>query len=135
MPRIPTIQYHATRPENVEMVRQRGLLLPGDVRVDTHRYEVPSISTADDPENACVYHPSGVLVSLKVRRGAKYIYRSMSSVRRGENLEEAVNRWLRDAIEQGATGIYVGPGLQSTVGNQTLDASALEVVDVVSCRG
>jgi len=135
MPRIPRVQYHATRPENVEMVRRHGLLLPGDVRVDTHRYEIPSISTADDPKNACAYHPSGVVVVLKVRRGAKYIARSMASVRRGENLEDAVNRWLREASEHGASGVYVGSGLQSTIGNQTLDPSVLEIVDIVPCRG
>ena len=127
---IPKIQYHATKPENVQMVRERGLLLPGQVKVQTHRYAIPSISTADSPKDARVYYPSGVLVVLRVRRGRKYLTRTMRSMRRGENLEEAVDRWLEEAEARGAAGIHV-PGLQSTVGNQTIDPDALEVVEVI----
>jgi hypothetical protein len=128
---MPKTQYHATRPENIDMIRSRGLLLPGQVCVDTHRYDVPSISTADTPENARVYHPGGVVVVLRVQKWSKYLTRSLRSMRRGENLEEAVNRWLAEAEEVGATGVYVGQGLQSTVGNQTLAPDALEVVGVL----
>lgn len=128
---IPKTQYHATRPENVDMIRSRGLLLPGQVRVDTHRYEIASVSTADTPENARVYYPDGVVVVLRVRKGSKYLSRNLRSMRRSENLEEAVNRWLAEAEEAGATGIYVGQGLQSTVGNQTLIPDSLEVVGVL----
>lgn len=128
---IPAIQYHATKMENVELVRSRGLLLPGQVNVQTHQYDVPSISTTDTEENARVYYPSGVVVVLKVRRGMKYLNRSMRSIKRGENLEQAVNRWLEEAVEAGADGVYVGAGLQSTVGNQTINPDALEVVDVI----
>jgi hypothetical protein len=128
---IPKTQYHATRPGNVNMIRSRGLLLPGQVRVETHRYNIPSISTADTPEDARVYHPDGVVVVLRVLKGQKYLTRSLRSMKRGENLEESVNRWLEEAAEAGATGIYVGEGLQSTVGNQTLVLDALEVVGIL----
>lgn len=130
---IPKTQYHATRPENVELVRKRGLLLPAEVRVETHRYEIPSISTADTPKNACIYYPGGILVVVKVKKGAEYINRSLGSMRKGENLEQAVNRWLQEAYDQGADGVYVGEGLQSTVGNQTLDPSVLEIVEIIDC--
>jgi len=125
---IPRTQYHATRPENIDLIRSRGLLLPGEVRVETHRYEIPSISTVDNLEDARVYHPSGMVLVLRVRPGFKYLTRSIRSMKRGENLEGAVNRWLREAQERGATGIYVGKGLQSSVGNQTLIPEALEIV-------
>ena len=113
------------------MIRSRGLLLPGQVRVETHRYNIPSISTADTPEDARVYYPDGVVVVLRVLKGQKYLTRSLRSMKRGENLEESVNRWLEEAAEAGATGIYVGEGLQSTVGNQTLVLDALEVVGIL----
>jgi len=99
--------------------------------VETHRYEIPSISTVDNPEDARVYHPSGIVLILRVHPGSKYLTRSIRSMKRGENLEEAVNRWLREAQEHGATGIYVGKGLQSAVGNQTLTSEALEIVGIL----
>ena len=45
-------------------------------------------------------------------------------MRKGENLEQAVNRWILEAVEKGASGIEV-EGLQSTVGNQILDLDAI----------
>lgn len=130
---IPNTQFHATRPENVELINKRGLLLPGEVRVETHRYDIPSISTANTPKYACAYHPRGVVVVVRVKKTAKYINRSLRNLRKGENLEQAVNRWLEEAYSEGAAGVYVGEGLQSTVGNQTIDPSVLENVDVIEC--
>jgi len=131
---IHEIQYHATDAKNVDTIREWGILLPTSVRVQTHRYKIPSISSADSRENACIYYPGGVVVVLRVKKRARYINRSLRNMRRGENLEDAVNRWLLEAREEGASGVYVGDGLQSTVGNQTLNPRVLKLLDIIPCR-
>ena len=50
---------------------------------------------------------------------------------RGESLIDAVNRWGQEAIDKGAAGFWM-EGWQSTVGNQTYNPKALEVVRVVN---
>jgi hypothetical protein len=49
-------------------------------------------------------------------------------MRKGENLADAVDRWVRGASEKGYDAIYVD-GMQSTVGNQILNPNILTVKD------
>ena len=129
---IPTTQYHATSWDRVETILKKGLQLPrSEEDVSTFMHEMPTISTADRPEDAQVYHPSGALLELRVSPSAKYLKRSSRNMRRGERLIDSVNRWVREAVEKGADGVYV-EGWQSTVGNQTINSDVLEVVRVVN---
>jgi len=125
-------QYHATTWESVPSILKNGLRLPtGSGSVATHRYETPSISTANDPASAQVYHPHGALLKIKILPGAKYIKREFPrSSRKGENLEQSINRWLQEAQGLGADGVEVN--LQSTIGNQTINPKVLQVVEVVN---
>jgi hypothetical protein len=52
-------------------------------------------------------------------------------MRRGESLQEAVDRWLQEVQQVGADG-FMMEGWQSTVGNQTINPRALEVIRVVN---
>lgn len=127
--RIPELQYHATSADRVEAVRGVGLRLPTqESDVATHRFRIPSISTADEPKNAAIYHPMGTVFVLRVQPWATYM--RPSRARKGESLEDTVNRWLDEAATDGFDGVYVGKGLQSTVGNQTINPKALAVVGV-----
>lgn len=129
---LPRTQYHSTSPDRLESILERGLQLPlRSEDVATHRYRTPTISTADEPQYASAYNPSGVLLKLRVKPGSKFIKRSIRSMRRGENLEDAVNRWIDEAAAKSYDGIYVGRGLQSTVGNQILNPSILSVIEVL----
>lgn len=131
---MPLVQYHATTLAAGERILKEGLKLPPDVPVATHRFRIPTVSTTDEPHFACSYHPDGALVTFMVQGDARYLNRTIRNIRKGENLEAAVNRWLEEARDAGASGIYVGKGLQSTAGNQTLVPRALEVVNVTRCR-
>jgi hypothetical protein len=123
----PRLQYHSTKTEAAaRQILRDGLRLPTETaHVATHRYKTPSVSTTDAPEFAAVYHPSGFVIEFTVTTGARYLKRGLQSMRRGESLEAAVDRWLLDAAKVGAVGVYVGEGLQSSVGNQTLDPRIL----------
>ena len=52
-------------------------------------------------------------------------------MRRGESLLDSVNRWGQEVLDKGAAGFWM-EGWQSTVGNQTYNPDALEVVRVVN---
>lgn len=128
--RISRIQWHATTHDRLPFISRDGLLFPkqpSDVR--THRFAIPSISTANSWEDAAPYAPNGVLFEVRLEPGSKYITRSIRSTRHGETLEDSVSRWLREARERGADGVFVR-GLQNTVGNQTINPEALRVVRV-----
>jgi len=129
--RIPKIQYHATSKDRVASIMKKGLSLPRGKRdVSTHWYGVPTISTADKAEYAQVYHPSGVLLKIQVLPGAKYLNRSIRSMKKGENLEQSVDRWIKEAKAAKADGVRV-EGMQSTIGNQTINPRVLKVIGVV----
>jgi tRNA nucleotidyltransferase/poly(A) polymerase len=90
-----------------------------------------SISTTDKPGDAQIYHPSGALLEVRVKPGFKYLKRTARMMHRGESLIDAVNRWGQEAIDKGAAGFWM-EGWQSTVGNQTYNPNALEVVRVIN---
>ena len=128
------IQYHATSWDRVPSILAKGLLPPRTPRdVATNVHAIPSISTTNDPKDAQVYHPQGALLELRVKPGAKYLKRSPRDMHKGENLQESVNRWLAETQAKGADGFWI-EGWQSTVGNQTLNPRALEVVRVVNAE-
>ena len=125
-------QYHATSWDRVPSILRKGLQPPrGSQDIATNGHAIPTISTANDPDSARVYHPHGALLEFRVRSGAKYLKRSNRDVRRGESLQEAVDRWLQEAKDKGADGFWV-EGWQSTIGNQTIEPKALEFVRVVN---
>ena len=131
---INRIQYHATSWDRIPSILRKGLRLPRTKRdVATFVHGIPSISTADRPEDAMIYHPGGALLKLRVKPGYKYLKRTPRMMRRGEFLVDAVDRWAKEVIAKGAAGFWV-EGWQSTVGNQTYDPSALEVVCVIDPR-
>lgn len=124
------VQYHTTSPDRLQSIKRSGLKLPKRASdVSTHRYTTPSISTADDAQNASAYHPSGLLLTLSVKPGAKYLKRSIRMMRKGEHLEKSVNRWLKEVKEKGADGFWM-EGMQSTVGNQTINPKVLIITDI-----
>ena len=64
------------------------------------------------------------------RPHAKVLKRDpMRHSRKGENLEQTMNRLIAHAQDKGHHVLDVGPGLQSTVGNQILDPSAIKSVE------
>lgn len=131
---IPSTQYHATSWDRVDSIMRKGLLPPrGEQDVSTLVHAIPTISTADKPTDASIYHPNGALLELRVSSSAKYIKRSSRSMRRGERLIDSVNRWVREAIAKGFDGVYV-EGWQSTVGNQTINPDVLGVVRIVNAE-
>lgn len=134
--KMPKFQFHATALENVPSIERHGLRLPGVVEVATHRYAIPTISTADDEENARCYHPSGALIVLRVRPGAVYLEPSSRDLRRRhESLEDTVERLIEAAWRKHADGVRMPKGYQSSVGNQTLNPDVLEVVGVMQKKG
>ena len=132
--KMPRLQYHATSWDRVPSILRKGIQPPrGRQDVATNAHNVPSISTTDDPDNARVYHPHGALLELQVRSGAKYLVRSQRAMRRGENLQASVDRWLNECREARAAGFWIEGG-QSTVGNQTIDPTALKVLRIVNAE-
>jgi DNA topoisomerase IB len=130
--KMPRVQYHATPWDRVPSILRKGLQLPrGSGDVSTFMHGVPSISTADKPEDASIYFPHGALLELRVKPGFKYLKRSPRKMKRGESLVQAVDRWAGEVQAKGAVGFWM-EGWQSTVGNQTYDPRALEVVRVVN---
>lgn len=125
------IQYHATSWSRVPSILREGLRLPtapGDV--STHRYKIPSISTSPKLDDVNLY--GGAILKLRVRPGSKYLKRSFRRHwRRGETLEDVINRWLREAKNKGYDGVELD-AWTSTVGHQTLQPEALEVMGVVN---
>jgi hypothetical protein len=130
--KMPRVQYHATSWDRVPRILQKGLQLPrGKQDASTFVHDLPSISTTDKPEDAQPYHPSGALLEVRVKPGFKYLKRTNRMMRRGESLIDAVNRWGQEVIDKGAAGFWM-EGWQSTVGNQTYNPNALEVVRVLN---
>ena len=130
--KMPRVQYHGTSWDRVPHILRKGLLLPrGKQDASTFVHDLPSISTTDKPEDAQFYHPRGALLEVRVKPGFKYLKRTARMMRRGESLIDAVNRWGQEAIDKGAAGFWM-EGWQSTVGNQTYNPKALEVVRVMN---
>jgi len=129
---IPRFQYHATTCDRANRIARTGIALrrqPGEVRTYAHS-EIGTISTANTAELARPY--GECVIELRVKKGAKYLNRSYPrSSRKGETLEQTVNRWIYEALSRGFDGVYVGQGIQGTVGNQTLNPSVLEFVRMV----
>jgi len=129
---MPRIQYHSTPWVKIPSLLRKGLQLPrGPQDVSTLIHDIPSISTADSPENAKIYYPHGALLKILVNPGAKYLARSPRGMRRGEILIDSVNRWSRETLEKGADGFYMD-GWQSTVGNQTLNPKVLKIIEILN---
>lgn len=128
---IAKLQYHATSWDRVPSILKSGLKLPIGHEVATFVHGVPSISTADSPHDAKVYAPHGALLELTVRPGHKYLVRSPRQMKKGETLVQAVDRWAGEAKEKGASGFWMD-GWQSTVGNQTYEPSALQLLRIVN---
>jgi len=129
---MPRYQYHATSWDRVPSIIQKGIQLPrGQKDVSTFMHDTPSVSTADKPEDAQVYHPQGALLKLSVKPGSKYLKRSPRAMRRGETLLDAVNRWSKEVLAKGADGFWMD-GWQSTVGNQTFNPKALVLEEVMN---
>ena len=122
------VQYHATTPERARLILEHGLKLPTPETARTNCHQIPSISTADSPMDAAVYAPHGVMLVFQVGPRANYIVRSSRSMRKNENLQEAVNRWLLEAASRGTAGVYM-KGWQNTVGNQHLDPASLRLIE------
>lgn len=136
MSELPSPQYHATTKDSADLIFRSGFRLPIAAEdVATHRYLIPTISTTNHPGHARVYHPSGVVIVVEVSASAKFLRRSLRNMRRGENLEDAVNRWILEARNKGLAGVDVGEGLQSTVGNQHLYPWLLSPVDIIPHGG
>lgn len=132
--KMPSVQYHATSWDRVPKILEHGLKTPEDPKqISTHRFETPSISTTDDPKNARVYHPSGALLEVHVAGHAKYLYRDpQRHLKRGENVEQGMNRWLKEAKSGGYHGVRIADGFHSSVGHQHIDPSVLKVHRVVN---
>jgi hypothetical protein len=129
---VPRTQYHGTTKARAERISRTGIQLPrGSQDVATFAHStIPSISTADEARWASSY--GDTLVELRVKRGAKYLKRSYPrSARKGETLQQAVSRWMEDAKAKGYDGVHVGPGIQGSAGNQTLNPRVLEFVRIV----
>ncbi len=127
-------QYHSTAWENVPSIERYGLRFPRSPKeVATMLHSVPTISTTDDPEDAMLYNPRGALIEVRVRSTSKYLKKSNRNIRRGESFLDAANRWAQECLDKGKHGYFAG-GMQSTLGNQTVDPSALEFVRVVNRR-
>ncbi len=125
------LQYHSAPRERADSILKHGLRLPrnyNDVTTFQHS-DIATVSTADEPQYATVYNPSGVLFTLAVDPSTKWLRRSTKNTQKGELLIDAVDRWLREAYAGGYDAVYVDQGLQSTVGNQFLDPSKLKVID------
>jgi hypothetical protein len=124
---IRRIQYHGTTEDRVAGIEALGL--SPLAQTATLRHRIPAIFTSDDIENAACYG-DGTVVVARIASGAKYLTRTMSrSVRRGERLIDAVERWLQEAVDRGYAGVHV-PDQQSGIGNMTVDENALTVVKI-----
>ena len=126
------VLYHATTPESASEILRHGFRLPEKPEdVATHRFETPTISAANAPEHAAVYHPTtGHVLKITLHPDARILKRDLRQHgRRGENLEQTTNRLIGVAREKGHQVLDVGHGWQSTVGNQILDPSAIKSVE------
>ncbi len=130
--RIPKTQYHATSWDRVPHILKHGMKLPrkGSSDARTFAHTIPSISTADRIEDARPYAPRGAVLELRVRPGFKYMASNLRG-RRGESMLDLINRLVAQAKKKGLAGVYV-TAWQSTIGSQTIDPRALEVVRVVN---
>ena len=127
------LQYHSTTEDVGRAIVAGGFRLPTlPEYAKTHRYEIPTLSVSDEPRWASSYYPQGVMLEITMDPRAKPLKRShRRSTRRGENLEQSVNRWIRETEAKGRKWVHVGPGIQGTVGNQILDLSAIQSVRVI----
>lgn len=96
----------------------------------THAYKIPSISTADDKDDAYMYYRQA-LFEIKILPSAIYLKKSNRDTKRGETLEQSMNRWLQEAVDKGTDGIYM-LDWKATIGNQTINSKALQVVRLVN---
>jgi len=124
-------QFHATSRDRAEKILKEGFKLARDSKdIRTHNYKIKTISLADEFQYAEPY--GDTVIKVKIIKGAKFLKRSFpSSVRQGENLENAVNRWLKTAKDKDFDGVLVGKGIQSTVGNQILNPKILIPVSII----
>lgn len=129
---MPKFQYHSTSWDRVPSIMRKGLKPPrSSDDVSTMMHDIPTISTTDRPEDAKLYHPRGALLELRVNSGARYIERGRDDRKSGESLLAMINRWTQEALDEGADGVWLEE-LQSTVGNQTINPRALDVVRIVN---
>ena len=128
--RSPRIQYHSSPTNRLESILSKGLLLPRSSRdITTFQHSpISTISTADTFDYAAAYNPHGIVFKLTVKPSSRWIKRTIRNMRRGENLIDAVSRWIKEAKTKNYDAIYI-EGMQSTVGNQILNPKILTVED------
>lgn len=131
--KIPQVQYHSSPWENLDSILEKGLVVPkGKKDVTTHAYKVKTISTADNEKYAAVYNPNGALFKITLDR-SKYKHVDLNKAwKKGETLEELINRLIKEYKSKGFDGIYVGQNYQSTVGNQTFENIPPDCIELVN---
>ena len=126
-------QYHGTTPEAARSIMEEGARAPaakGEVR--THNFQRSAVFTAGDPQYAALYGRN--IVKMRIKRGARIMRRTMrASMRKGENLETAVARWITEADAKKYDMICV-PDQQSGIGNVVLNPGILEPVEIIKWK-